>query len=105
AGDRRGVPGEDIILWCGYMPLVSIWHRELFGISRGCHVDPAQPTTLDSSLHQARCLGLFDELADIGEPSGLAFWNRHRHAVGPIAVLQYPGAGQPSGVRLKCITH
>src|SRR5437660_11762658 len=51
--------------------------RDVPGVPRG----PAQATTLDSSLHQAGCLSLFDELADICEPTGLTFRNRHRQAV------------------------
>jgi hypothetical protein len=69
--------------------------REQFGkhsvwFSRRCHPDPALACALNCPLHEPRRLGLFNELAEIGEPSGLALRNRHCKEVGPVAVLNYP---------------
>src|SRR5438552_6543127 len=60
---------------------------------RGCHLDSAQASSVDGPLHQPRCLGLFDEFADVGETSGLPLRDQRRYADDPEAVLQYAKAG------------
>ena len=72
----------------GFSPLA---HSLLRGrISGRVHPDPGLACALNSPLHQTRCLGLFNELADIGESSSLVLRYRHRKAVGPVEVLQHP---------------
>ncbi len=63
--------------------------RSFFGIgtSRRRHLDTTQTGLLDGPLHHPGRLGLFDELADVGEPCGLALRNHHRWEVSPVAVL------------------
>ena len=60
------------------------------GIPRWSHPDPGLACALNCPLHQPRRLGLFNELAEVGEPSGLVLRNRHRKEVGPVVVLQHP---------------
>jgi len=48
------------------------------GIPRRGHPNPALACALNCPLHEPGRLGLLDELADIGEPSGLALCNHHR---------------------------
>src|SRR5947209_1512143 len=85
--------------WCMCtMDVWIIWTAGLLlraWISRGRHLDHrAQAGALDCLLHQPRGLGLFDELADIGETSGVPLRDQRRYADDPEAVLQHPRAGQ-----------
>src|SRR5665213_364579 len=61
----------------------SVW------FSRRRHPDPALAGALNCPLHEPRRLGLFNKLADVGEPSRLVLRNRHRYEVRPVAVLQH----------------
>src|SRR5436190_8899869 len=65
------------------------------GIAWGSHLDSAQAATLDSPLHQPRGLGLFDEVADVGDTSGVTLRDNHCHEDDPEAVLQHTKAGEP----------
>src|SRR5437870_13643053 len=65
------------------------------GIAWGSHLDSAQAATLDSPLDQPRGLGLFDEVADVGDTSGVTLRDNHCHEDDPEAVLQHTKAGEP----------
>ena len=70
----------------------SVWFCWRHAVSR-------QGGALDRLLHQARGLGLFDELADVGESLGSTLRHHHADEVGPVVVLQHPRAGKLCGIR------
>ena len=63
------------------------------GISRGCHLNPAQAGALDCLAHQSRGLGLLDELAEVGETSSVALRYQRRVEDDPEAVPWNSGLG------------
>src|SRR5512139_95670 len=60
-----------------------------------CRQRDAHPAgTLDRLLHQARRLGVRDELADIGEPCLLALGDHPGRQVGGVGLLEHARSGQ-----------
>src|SRR5258707_15870399 len=55
---------------------------------RRCHAHAPPARMHDCALHQTRGFGIFDEIADVGEPFGLSLRDDHRCEVGSKAVLQ-----------------
>src|SRR5438552_293352 len=64
--------------------LLSRW------VSGGCHLNPSEARAFDGLLYQPGGLGLFDELADIGDTPWMPLRNECGYTDDAEAVLQHP---------------
>jgi len=69
AGAGRDLLSAADVLFRIFRHLVRMMPSLLgLGFCRRGHLDPAQAGAVDGPPHQPQCLGLLDELADVGEP-------------------------------------